>query len=325
MVNRRLLVALGSVLVFLSLILFFSHKPKEQVLVNLPEGVSAAQAAAILKDKGVIASKLVFRAAAKLTGVDRHIEAGVYQLEKHMWLFSLLKILDEGSTRGIKVVIPEGFSARQIAERLDALGICPAIDFENYVAARSLEGYLFPSVYYFNPKTPSSKVAQKMEDEFFRVVGAAYQKTSLKPYLNFRQAAILASIIQREAVLDKERPMIAAVYINRLRLRMKLEADPTVQYALGRWKKELTKKDLKVDSPYNTYIYYGLPPGPICSFGLSSFLAALNPAQTDALYFVSDGEGGHRFAATNEEHLRNKELFKEAVRKNKEKNTHSLH
>ncbi len=316
---KKILVGLAVVLVLISLLLFASRQPKEQVLVNLPQGVSAAQAANILKENGVITSKLVFRAAAKLTGVDRHIEAGVYQLERHMWLFSLLRILDEGSTRGIKVVIPEGFSARQIAERLEALGICPAIDFENYVATRNLEGSLFPSVYYFDPNTPPAKIAQKMEDEFFRVIGAAYQKANPKPYLNFRQAVILASIIQREAVLDKERPMISAVYLNRLKLRMKLEADPTVQYALGKWKKELTKRDLKIDSPYNTYLYYGLPPGPICSFGLSSFLAALNPAQTDALYFVSDGEGGHRFAATNEEHMRNKELFKETVRRNKEK------
>ncbi len=317
--HRRLLIGFGAALVFLSLIFLFSLKPKEEELVNLPEGVSAAQAATILKDKGIITSKLVFRATAKLTGVDRHLEAGVYQLERHMWLFSLLRILDEGSTRGIKVVIPEGFSARQIAERLEALGISPAIDFENYVATRNLEGYLFPSVYYFDPNTPPVKIAQKMEDEFFRVIGSAYQKTTPKPYLNFRQAVILASIIQREAVLDKERPMIAAVYINRLKLRMKLEADPTVQYALGRWKKELTRRDLKVDSPYNTYVYYGLPPGPICSFGLHSFLAALHPAKTNVLYFVSDGEGGHRFASTNEEHLRNKELFKKALRRNKGK------
>ncbi len=178
---KKILVGLAVVLVLISLLLFASRQPKEQVLVNLPQGVSAAQAANILKENGVITSKLVFRAAAKLTGVDRHIEAGVYQLERHMWLFSLLRILDEGSTRGIKVVIPEGFSARQIAERLEALGICPAIDFENYVATRNLEGSLFPSVYYFDPNTPPAKIAQKMEDEFFRVIGRPIRKRTRNP------------------------------------------------------------------------------------------------------------------------------------------------
>ncbi len=316
--NKQLLIKSGVIFATLFLILWVVA-PRKEVVVVLPEGVSASQAATLLKDKGVIVSRLVFRLAAKATGVDRHLKAGVYSLRQHMWLFSLLRDLNVGSNKGVKVAIPEGFSARQIGERLEALGICPAADFEDYVAKKNLEGYLFPSVYYFTPKTAPEKITQKMEAEFFRVIGIEYQRATSKKQLSFRQALILASIVQREAVLSKEKPMIAAVYLNRLHLRMKLEADPTVQYALGRWKKELTISDLKIDSPYNTYVYYGLPPGPICNPGLDSFIAALHPAETNALYFVSDNHGGHRFAATNEEHLKNKQLFKEAVRESKKK------
>jgi len=298
-------------------LILWAVAPRKEVVVILPEGVSASQAATLLKDKGVIVSRFIFRLAAKATGVDRRLKAGVYQLRQHMFLFSLLRDMNTGSNKGIKVVIPEGFSARQIAERLEALGVCQASDFEHYVAQKSLEGYLFPSVYYFKPKTTPEKAAQKMEDEFFRIIGTEYKRTAPTLQLSLREALILASIVQREAVLSSEKPMIAAVYLNRLRLRMRLEADPTVQYALGRWKKDLTISDLKTNSPYNTYIHYGLPPGPICSPGLDSFIAALHPARTDALYFVSDNNGAHRFAATNEEHRRNKRLFKEAVRKSK--------
>lgn len=319
--NKELWIKSAAIFAALFLILWIIA-PRKEVTVVLPEGVSASQAAGILKDKGVIVSRFVFRFAAKVTGVDRRLKAGVYELKQHMWLFALLKELNAGSNKGIKVVIPEGFSARQIGERLEASGICSAVDFENYVVQKNIEGYLFPSAYYFEPKTTPEKAAQKMEDEFFRVIAPEYEKTHPKPKLSFRQVLTLASIIQREAVLSREKPMIAAVYLNRLRLRMKLEADPTVQYALGRWKKELTKQDLKIDSPYNTYLHYGLPPGPICSPGLDSFIAALNPAQTDALYFVSDDHGGHRFAATNEEHLKNKKLFKDAQRRDKEKMIH---
>lgn len=317
--NKDLLFKAGVIFSVLFLILWVMA-PRKPVVVVLPEGVSAAQAAGLLKGKGVIVSRFVFRLAAKATGVDRRIKAGTYQLRQHMWLFSLLKILNAGaSNKGIQVIIPEGFSARQIGERLEASGICSAADFENYVAENNLEGYLFPSVYYFEPRMTPKKAAQKMEDEFFRVIGAEYQKTSPKPILSFRKALILASIIQREAVLSREKPLIASVYLNRLRLRMKLEADPTVQYALGRWKKRLAIADLKTDSPYNTYLYYGLPPGPICSPGLDSFIAALHPAETDDLYFVADDKGGHRFATTNAEHIKNKELLKKALREKKEK------
>ncbi|MDE2237706.1 MAG: endolytic transglycosylase MltG, partial [Elusimicrobia bacterium] len=212
------------------------------------------------------------------------------------------------------IVIPEGFASWQIAERLGATGVCDAELFKTYVRANRLEGYLFPTTYFFDPNTPAEKVAQRMRAEFDRRVPPEYQAAQPKPRLTLPQAMTLAAIVEREAVLPQERPMIAAVYLNRMRIGMRLEADPTVQYSLGFWKKGLTLSDLKDDDPYNTYIHYGLPPGPICSFGLDSFRAVLRPAQTNAIYFVADSTGGHIFSATLEEHLKAKRSYKRGLR-----------
>ena len=152
-----------------------------------------------------------------------------------------------------------------------------------------------------------------------REIGMAYASASLRPSLSLDEALSLASIVEREAVLKSERAVIAAVYLNRLKKRMPLQADPTVQYAVGYWKKGLTRADLAISSPYNTYRRQGLPPGPICSPGLQSFLAVLKPSDTRALYFVADARGGHIFSETNEEHSEARRLYKRELRKMKTK------
>jgi UPF0755 protein len=157
-----------------------------------------------------------------------------------------------------------------------------------------------------------------MRQEFDARIRVEYEGQRPKPKLTLHQVLTLASIIEREATIQSEEPMIAAVYLNRLRLRMRLEADPTVQYSLGSWKKFLSSEDLRVSSPYNTYVHYGLPPGPICSPGLGAFRAALHPAQTDALYFVADNKGGHVFSVSYDEHMKAKRAFKRALRANRE-------
>jgi UPF0755 protein len=158
-----------------------------------------------------------------------------------------------------------------------------------------------------------------MTEAFDREIGAAYAAASPKPWLSLDQTLILASIVEREAVLPQERPIIAAVYLNRLKKHMPLQADPTVQYVLGFWKPRLARDDLRAASAYNTYLHAGLPPGPICSPGLGSFLAALKPAETRALYFVADTKGGHIFSETNEEQNDARRLRRHELRKIKDK------
>ncbi len=288
--------------------------PGGPVEVTLPMGVSGKAAAGLLRRAGVIPSTTVFRVAARVTGVDRRLKPGTYKLRRNMPLPALLSALGSGSELGIRVAVPEGFSSWQIAERLEATGVCRADDFKAYSQANRLEGYLFPTTYFFDPSMPAAKVAGRMRTEFEKRLPPEYEAAQPRPRLTLHQAMTLASIVEREAVKSEERPMIAAVYLNRMRIGMRLEADPTVQYSLGHWKKGLTTADLHYDSPYNTYVHYGLPPGPICSFGLDSFRAALHPAQTDAIYFVADNTGGHTFSSTLEEHNKAKRSFKRGLR-----------
>ncbi|MCX5783560.1 MAG: endolytic transglycosylase MltG, partial [Elusimicrobia bacterium] len=170
-----------------------------------------------------------------------------------------------------------------------------------------LEGYLFPSTYLFEANTAAKQVIETMTKEFDANIRPLFQNGFPQ---GFDEKAVLtmASIIEREAVFSSERPIIAAVYYNRLKKKMALAADPTVQYALGHWKKNVTLNDLKIDSPYNTYLHRGLPPGPICSPGIESVKAALNPPKLDVLFFVADGNGRHIFNNNYDEHLKAKSM-----------------
>lgn len=293
--------------------------PREAVRVEIPERLSARQTAELLGEKRVVVSVLAFRALLKVTRFDRHLKPGTYTLRVHEWPTTVIRKLTLGLTDDKKLSIPEGFRASQIAERLAAEGVADAADFAAYAKLRKLEGRLFPSTYHFPPGYGAERAAARMTEAFDREIGAAYANANPKPSLTLDEALIVASIVEREAVLPQERPVIAAVYLNRLKKRMMLQADPTVQYALGVWKKGMTREDLKIPSPYNTYVHYGLPPGPICNPGLGSFLAVLKPADTHALYFVADTHGGHVFSETNEEHAEARRQYKHELKKIKEK------
>jgi len=303
----------------LILSLAWALRPGAPMQVDIPEGLGARQTAELLGAKGVVQSVFVFRVLLKITNFDRHLKPGTYTLRRHEWPTIVARKLTLGLTDDIKITIPEGFMASQIAERLDKAGIADARQLLAIVNKRKLEGRLFPSTYHFPPRYGAEKTVAVMTLEFEKKIGAAYAAASPKPELSFKEALIVASIVEREAVLKQERAIIAAVYLNRLKKKMPLQADPTVQYALGRWKKGLTRADLLTASPYNTYQKRGLPPGPICSPGLESFLGVLSPASTAALYFVADMTGGHLFSETNEEHSKARMLYKKELRKIKEK------
>jgi UPF0755 protein len=294
-------------------------RPGATVRVEIPERLSARQTAELLGQKRVVVSVFAFRALLKVTHFDRRLKPGTYTLRVHEWPTVVVRKLTLGLNDDLKLTIPEGFRASQIAERLAADGIANAGDFEAYVKLRRLEGRLFPSTYHFPPGYGAERAAAKMTEAFDREIGAAYAAASPKPWLNLEQTLILASIVEREAVLPQERPIIAAVYLNRLKKHMPFQADPTVQYALGFWKKGLTRDDLKAPSPYNTYLHAGLPPGPICSPGLGSFQAVLKPAETRALYFVADTKGGHIFSETNEEQNDARRLRRHEIKKIRDK------
>lgn len=316
--NRKILL-LAALILLLS---FWLFKAGPEVVVEIPQGAGASEVAEILKDNGVLRAAFLFKALASATRLDRNLKPGVYHLRQGISSPEILwRLYRGGKSQFIRFVVPEGWRATQMAERLEALEITSAREFLRYVKDRKLEGYLFPATYHLEKKMLAEQVAFIMHQEFQRKVLPHVRASNTG--LKLEEIVALASIVEREAEKSEERPMIAAVYLNRLKKRRLLEADPTVQYSLGYWKKRLTYKDLKMVSRYNTYLFPGLPPGPICSPGLASIKAVLNPAPIKALYFVADNQGGHTFHLTYEEHLKAKRKAKEELRRMKQQSRKS--
>ena len=298
---------------------------------ELHQGDSATIVGQELQSAGLIRSAIGFRLAVRLNGLGSHLEAGSYQLRPNMSLDEVISVLAQGRMAGGLLTIPEGWRTLEIADALDRNHVTSRGDFlqaaehpsfplpsrlQGLPAGRSLEGFLFPDSYRFSPNTPGDQVARTMVDDFDRHLSADLLDGFRANGLSLEQAVTLASIVEREAVVASERPTIASVYVNRLHRGMKLQADPTVQYALvspggaadpswGYWKPGLTFADLRVSSPFNTYVVAGLPPGPICNPGLASLEAVAHPAVTDFLYFVARPDHSHAFSRTLEEQQQN--------------------
>jgi len=297
------------------------------VFFAIPAGLSARGVARDLEKNNHIRSARWFLALARLRGATRALQAGVYEIRAGQSASKILSDMTSGRTRRLRVTVPEGFASWQIAERLEAAGVCPAADFRAAAAAAQAEGYLFPETYYFENNVPAAAVLGTMragfDNAWAKVVSGAQAAGAVAEVLpstapaaeerlrladgrlwTRRQVVALASLVEREARRPEERALISAVFHNRLKKRMRLESDPTVQFSLGYWKERIFLKDLDAKSPYNTYRNFGLPPGPICSPGAPALAAALAPARVDYLYFVADESGGHRFSATYGNHLR---------------------
>lgn len=288
---------------------FFSKGPL--VVVKIEPGQSGSSVAQMLKEKGIIRSELFFKILLRLTSSARDLKAGRFDLRENTSAFEVINCIKSGKcTHYEKVTFLEGWRSEEIAEVLAEKGITDARAFLDIMRKNDLEGYLFPSTYLFAENTPAQKVVDEMLAQYKKNIAPLFKK--YKTNLTEKQVLTVASIVEREAIVHDERPKIAAVYLNRYRIGKRLEADPTVQYALGfnlkenrYWKKGLTYKDLKISSPYNTYRNAGLPPGPICNPSRESVLGVLNPEPDfDALYFVADSGGRHVFSKTFDEHRR---------------------
>lgn len=253
---------------------------------------------------------------AKFAGMGRRLKAGGYRLNRRMSPYQILRKIESGKVDLQPITFPEGFTIDQIAERLQAKGMGNAGRFRSlafhphgrlpipsWLSPGSLEGFLFPDTYLLPLLEPEEKVLGRMLRSFDQVVVKPRQVDFAASPLNLKEIVTLASLVEREARVPEERPLIAGVLVNRLRQGKRLECDATIQYALGRHKKRLLYADLKVDSPYNTYLHAGLPPGPISNPGLDCIEAALHPAKTDFLFYVAKPDGHHLFSRSLEEHL----------------------
>jgi UPF0755 protein len=305
----------------------------DTVSLDVTPGEGAGDIGQRLDEAGVIESGRLFRILVALMGVEDEMVAGRYEFDRGMPTLQVIGRLRQGITMPLTVTVPEGLRSEEVALLMERQGIVKAEDFQRALASEAydfdflserppgagLEGYLFPATYGFSRGVTAEEVVRRMLAAFDAQVTPELRQAIQASGLTLHEGVTLASIVEREAVLPEERPIIASVFLNRLRLGMPLEADPTVQYALandpasvdrfGFWKQGLTTEDLQVDSPYNTYVNGGLPPGPIANPGLASLQAVAYPAQTDYLYFVARNDGSHVFAETLEEHLRNVEQY----------------
>lgn len=287
-----------------------------QVRVEVEKGMGANSVARLLEEKAVISARLPFIISYRLFFHPQKIKAGEYVLTSPLRAKEVLDILVKGNVYLHSVTIPEGLTAREIAPLVaplltdgeegfvsTLLNPSPILSLDP--EAENLEGYLFPETYSF-PKDISSRDAVKtMTSQFREVFKRVWAERDDSLELSVRHVVTLASLIEKETSLSEEKRLVSAVFHNRLRIGMKLDCDPTIIYALkqkGVFSGNLTKKDLALDSPYNTYKYPGLPPGPICNPGEEALDAALHPASESFLFFVSRNDGSHHFSRTFAEH-----------------------
>ena len=298
------------------------------VMFRIELGQTAREIAEHLQEKGLITNETVFRRLLQYRGADQSLDAGLYELRPNMTMDEIIVVLEEGRLQEITFTFLEGWRAEQMAQVLADAGV---VSVEEYMALvrepsrfdyeflralpadSTLEGYLFPDTYILiKGQASAESIIRTQLTTFERRVTPELRATLSQDDLTLNQAIILASLVEREAVVAEERPTIAGVYLNRWRNGTVLNADPTIQYALGYqpdsgqwWKWPLTREDLQLDSIYNTYTRAGLPPGPIANPGLDAIRATILAPQTEYYYFVSRNDGTHAFAVTFEEHLQN--------------------
>ena len=335
-VNRRrfavlgvLVLALMSIGLWLGWLLFAPMGTKGMVILVVYRGDNFDRVKGEIERLGLIRSRFWFERLSRWRGLPQRLRAGIYRIQTPISLWELTKFLAETKPELIRLTVWEGMMAREIAERVEKLGLGNAERFMEIVKnpqgkielpfdwKGDLEGLLFPATYYVPPLRSGEEtyIIQLMVNAFVEKFWKPYRDEIERSQFSLRELVTIASMVQWEVKMDEERPIVAGVIINRLKRGMKLEIDATVLYALGQRKRRVLYRDLKVDSPYNTYRYKGLPPGPICSPGLESLLAALRPADVPFLYYVARGDGYHIFSETYEEHLKAVAAYREWKRK----------
>jgi UPF0755 protein len=287
------------------------HPPTRSLLV--PEGSTFHQVAGLLEREGLITSRLAFILLGKLQEAERKIHPGEYELHAALTPKEILTKLVAGRVTLHAVTVPEGYTITQIADVLAHQQITDATEFIRLtkdkpfletlgITAETSEGYLYPNTYRFRRHTPAKDVIRAMVDQLGQVFNEELRTRARELQLTPHEVLTLASVIEKETGVGDERPQISSVFHNRLKKRIPLQSDPTVIYGLTNYDGNLRRKDLSDLSPYNTYRWPGLPPGPIASPGVQSILAALYPVPSAYLYFVSRNDGTHHFSATLVEH-----------------------
>lgn len=325
-VLRYILIILVIVLSFMGLFVYSVTKPvantgSDTVYLKINHGMSANEIAVLLEEKGLIHNATAFRVWSKLTQLDSRLEAGEYLVRTDMSMFEVASSLNgHGAVLSNRITIPEGYTIRQIADLLEKHGKNGdefkriAENYEPYDYMKptskfarkySAEGFIYPDTYEFSPDYTEAEILAMLVRHFDEKLTPEIRAQIDKTGLSVSEVIILASIVEREARYDEERPVIARVFLNRMKNDMPLQSCATVQYLLDKVRPILTIEDTQISSPYNTYLHFGLPPGPIGCIGDKSLQAVLNPDDNDYLYFVADKEGHHHFGRTYTDHMNN--------------------
>ena len=323
------LIIVSSVLVYLNVFMPISFKEQWKE-VKIPEGSTYTQGIRILKQEGIIKNEFVLLLLGRIAGIDRKLKAGFYNLNISMSPLEVFNRLKKGMIVLYTITIPEGAILEDIKLKLQNVNI---IDEDSWqlvrdkdfflslnIDAPSLEGYIYPDTYSFAKGADPRDIFGIMVNRLRQRFDASLRARAKELGMSENNVLTLASIIEKEAVFNRERPLISAVYHNRLKKRMRLQADPTVVYGIKRMKDGITRRDLKRKTEYNTYVISGLPPGPIASPGIRSIKAALYPADVDYMYFVSKNDGTHYFSRTGKEHLKAVVLYQRSHSNNKNVN-----
>lgn len=335
--NRKLLlraVILTGVIILIAAAVFFLYiengsKPFEanstqQLSVAIPPGAGTGDIAYLLEGAGIIDDTEVFKLKSKIKGYDGRFKAGEYALSPAMPMEEIMNILIAGKSATVRFTIPEGYDIRRTTEKLASEGLINSEIFAEEIekghfdykfvevvpaGPERLEGYLFPETYDIFTTANEHDIIDKMLYQFDKVFTKEYYERAEELGMTINEVITLASIIEREARVASDRPIISSVFHNRLAIGMPLQSCATVQYILGEQKPVLSTKDTQIESPYNTYIISGLPPGPIASPGADSIYSALYPDDTNYLYFLAKGDGSHAFSETYSQFLRDKAKY----------------
>lgn len=333
--SKCLLLSLGFFLLFFifGLYWFLGTPPSKTAstkVIFLKKGTSLKKVSEVLEQEGIVRDKHFFSLLATLLGKKTKVKAGEYEFHTQMSPLEVLDALVKGQVKRHLVTIPEGYTLSQIAQLLEDLNLMGKKEFLqkasspalinslglSQLAGPTLEGYLFPDTYYLVREMDPEEVIQMMVHQFKKAFGPALSQRASEWGISEREAVILASIIEKETSLSEEKPLISAVFHNRLKKRIPLQSDPTVIYGIKNFNGNLTREDLTRPTPYNTYRIAGLPPTPICNPGKDSLLAAVHPAPVPYLYFVSKNDGSHYFSCDMEEHNRAVWKYQKNPRKN---------
>jgi UPF0755 protein len=287
--------------------------PGKAIRLDIASGMSAWEISQALEKNQIITDAPMFMTIALITKKARNLQAGTYVFEGRHYPLEIMDTLYKGRSLKYRITIPEGYDIYEIDKALSTMGMIARDEFIKIAGTKdtarffslnapNMEGFMYPDTYLLGPHMTSREIIARMYRRFRQIYTPEMRQRARKVGLTDLEVITLASIIEKEAISPAEKPIISSVFHNRLRQGMKLQSDPTAIYGIKGFRRDITPEDLKRDTPYNTYLYKGLPLGPICNPGKDSLMAALWPTETRHLYFVSKGDGHHFFSTSFKEH-----------------------